>query len=152
MTLETLMTEHWLIPIAGASGGLVWVMRGIMRGDYKNNKYMTKITVEMIGGMITGTFASLLFAGDVRTVAAFACGLTWSDVIQRIRSQTTKRIDDFINRWGGGPPPASPTLPKGKKLPRGSPAPPEKKPLPPAPPTPSTEQATTGVADPVGET
>lgn len=85
--------------LAGAAGGLALFLLGIRRGTYKNNQLVRKASIEILGGAIVAFFATLPFSAseiEVRVTIAFVAGLSWTVIIQRLRSRVTAIVEAAI--------------------------------------------------------
>jgi F0F1-type ATP synthase assembly protein I len=91
--------------LPGALGSLTWFLCGIKNGWIRNNKYVRKVILEVIGGMLVATFVgyplSDLFARTTPLVLiCFAIGASWSVIIQVLRRWITKFIENILSREG----------------------------------------------------
>jgi hypothetical protein len=89
--LDEVPTPVWLL-LSGLCGGLASFLYGLKRGNFKNNRYCRKISLEMVGGTVTGFFLTLptkAWGAEYRLLIAFACGLAWSAVLQMCRLKIT---------------------------------------------------------------
>ena len=89
--------------LPGAGGGLAWFLCGLKYGWIRNNKYVRKALLEVIGGMLVASFVGYplreVFAGSTPVVLiSFALGACWSVIMQILRSWITKRVNNFLSR------------------------------------------------------
>ena len=82
----------------GAAGGFTWFLCGYKFGRIRNNKYMRKAVVEIIGGLIVASFVALpmspIFSGKpVVALLAFGIGTCWSVIIQLLRKSVTAFVE-----------------------------------------------------------
>ena len=92
-----------------AAGVLLFVW-GLKIGRIRNNKYVAKFIVDVVGASTTGVMVSVLVdrasVGGVpdgvhlRSLVAFAVGLCWSEVVHWLRRWITGIVGGFP---GGGP-------------------------------------------------
>ena len=87
---ESIRPHIFSSTLPGAAGGLVSFLAGLRVGNYKNNLFGRKCVLEIVGAMLTASFLvsflSLGFAGhDLKIVLAFAIGVGWAGIIQKIR-------------------------------------------------------------------
>ena len=90
---------------AGAAGGVAWFLCGIKFGRLKNNKYVRKAAVEMVGGLTVAPFVALplssIFSSQaVVALLAFGIGTCWSAIVQVFRKKISGYVEDQLN--GGG--------------------------------------------------
>ena len=75
-------------------------LNGIRRGHYRNNKYPTKATIEILGSAITATFLTSLVS-DIPTkyCVAIACcvGMSWSGIVQMTRTKITTKVENALS-------------------------------------------------------
>ncbi len=84
--------------IPGFFAGLVLFIFSFSHNYYRNNKYIAKLLIEIIGATITSTFiASFFNTPFIQIVVAFCVGLGWTKVIQSIRSKITAIIEALIS-------------------------------------------------------
>jgi hypothetical protein len=80
--------------ISGAFGGLVGVLYGLKRGHYKNNRYSSKLAIEIFGSSLTATFITPLIAqGKLTFFLGFLVGIAWGNIVQIIRNKITKIVE-----------------------------------------------------------
>lgn len=80
----------------GACGGIGLFLFSLRMGHYKNNKYMRKLSIELLGAMIVASFVGPLFPEKAVIYASFAIGLCWATVIQIVRNKITKMVTAVI--------------------------------------------------------
>jgi F0F1-type ATP synthase assembly protein I len=88
--------------LPGAGGGLAWFLCGLKNGWIRNNKFVKKAVLEVIGGMLVASFVgyplSPLFSGATPVVViCFAIGGSWSGIMQILRVWVTKLITNVLN-------------------------------------------------------
>jgi len=83
--------------LAGAAGALAWYVLALQRGWIKNDHYIRKGSLEIIGGSITATYVQIPFFLPTYTVA-FVVGAGWSLIIQRSRAGITKTILESLDK------------------------------------------------------
>jgi hypothetical protein len=82
--------------LPGAAGGCVAFLAGIKLGHYRNNKYVAKFSLELLGGATTASFVTLIVspnAPPVKYFVAFAIGMSWAGIVQLIRTKITKFVE-----------------------------------------------------------
>lgn len=91
--------------IPGAAGGFACFLLGLHLGRIRNNKYVTKASLEIVGGMVVGSFIAIPFVPLPQYTISFLAGAAWSEIIQTIRKAITKRIEQVLrsSRTGGRP-------------------------------------------------
>jgi hypothetical protein len=78
----------------GAAGGLVSFLLALKRGHYRNNKYLAKFSIEVIGAMVTASFLSALITShSYQPTVAFLIGIGWTGIIQLARAKITKIVE-----------------------------------------------------------
>ena len=80
--------------LPGAAGGLASFLNGLRLQHYKNNKYVAKFGIEVLGGAVTAS--SLVYAfrdNSLVWVFAFLIGTAWSQVLQKLRVKITKLVE-----------------------------------------------------------
>lgn len=83
--------------LPGCAGGITAFLFAIKKGHYRNNKYFSKFSVEIIGALLTALFLSMHVTSLTnRTILAFALGVAWSGVIQIIRTKITKIVEAIL--------------------------------------------------------
>jgi len=80
--------------LPGGLGGLATFLYGIKRGHFKNNKYLAKLTIEVVGGMLVASFVAF----EPRPLVGFAVGLSWSGLIQIIRAKITAYVEGALGQ------------------------------------------------------
>lgn len=80
----------------GACGGVGLFLFSLRAGHYKNNRYVSKLIIELVGAMLVASFVGPLFPEKVVVFASFATGLSWATVIQVARSKITKTVKAAI--------------------------------------------------------
>ena len=79
--------------IAGAAGGLAWFLAGVRYGRIRNNKYLVKGSLETLGGLFAGTFIVIPQIPLPPPTISFFAGAAWSEILQRVRTAITKRVE-----------------------------------------------------------
>ena len=87
--------------LPGAAGALVWFIRGIRVGNIRNNEYIRKATLEMLGGSLVASFIAFplapLFSTSIPVVIiSFAIGTSWASIIQRLRVWITRKLGTLL--------------------------------------------------------
>jgi hypothetical protein len=78
----------------GAAWGLTSFLVGLKQDHYKNNRYIKKSIIEVIGGAVTATCLVYVFRENQYIyVFAFLIGTAWSHIIQRLRSRITRIVE-----------------------------------------------------------
>jgi hypothetical protein len=76
--------------LAGAAGGLVCFLLGVRNQHYKNNRYLTKFGLEILGGGVTASGLVYVFRENPYIIViAFVIGTAWAKIIQSIRAKIT---------------------------------------------------------------
>src|SRR5215813_343208 len=91
-TMETGLTaallQVQLLIVLGAAGGLVSFLVSLRLDHYKNNRYLKKSGIEIVGGAITATcLVYVIRENQYVYLYAFLIGTAWSYIIQRLRSK-----------------------------------------------------------------
>ena len=87
--------------LPGAAGGFISFIWAYLNGKYYNNRYKTKASLEIIGGMVVasflvpGLFADVVFRRMV--LIAFVVGVSWGVIIQAIRNNVTFYVEKKIS-------------------------------------------------------
>lgn len=97
--LEQLKPVLFLSSIPGGFGGLASFLYGLKRGHFKNNKYIAKAVLEIVGGLVVASF--VVFGPKI--LVGFIIGLCWSTVIQVIRGRITVIVEAFLSKSTKGP-------------------------------------------------
>ena len=83
--------------VSGGAGGLAFFLLGLRRGHYRNNKYFSKVSIEVFGAAITALFlASILVPSNnykIIAAVAFAIGVAWSEILQTLRIKITEIVE-----------------------------------------------------------
>lgn len=90
-----------MLTLPGAAGGVASFALAYRDGHYKNNKYKTKFTIEVVGATITATFLAVFLTSLWETsppVAAggFIVGFSWAKLLQVIRDRVTKIVEGAL--------------------------------------------------------
>jgi hypothetical protein len=80
----------------GACGGVGLFLFSLRVGHYKNNRYVRKLVIELLGAMLVASFVGPLFPAKAVVFASFAIGLSWATVIQVARNKITKVVKAAI--------------------------------------------------------
>jgi hypothetical protein len=91
--------------LPGAAGGLAWFLCGARKGRLRNDRYVRKALLEILGGSLVASFMGYpmagLFAGSMPIVAAsFLTGCCWSGIIQVLRQSITRRVETLLKGKG----------------------------------------------------
>ena len=90
--------------LPGAAGGLCIFLISLKRGHYKNNRYLAKLSVELLGALVTATaLASMWQTSGYQQAAAFAIGITWTSIVQILRQKITKIVEAALGEALGKP-------------------------------------------------
>jgi len=87
--------------LPGAFGGLACFLLGLKRGHYRNNKYVAKVTLEILGGTIVASFVAF----SPNPLLGFAVGLSWASILQIVRVKITQVVRASLEKridQGGG--------------------------------------------------
>ncbi len=98
-----LMLAYSALP--GGAGGVAAFLMGIKMGSYRNNRHISKLTVEVLGSTLTASFLTLMISPTAYRVAiAFAIGVAWASILQMLRKKITgiaeAILDEEIKRKG----------------------------------------------------
>lgn len=94
ISLPQILTVLLYSTLPGALGGFVAFLFGVLKDEYKNNRYLIKFSIEMLGAMITASFISILFESNTyRAVISFVLGVGWVGIIQVLRIKITKVVE-----------------------------------------------------------
>ena len=89
-----LKTMFFFTILPGGAGGLVLFLFSLKKGRYRNNKYLAKFVIEILGAMLTASFLSTLITSSYyKPIAAFVVGIAWANIIQIIRGKITKIVE-----------------------------------------------------------
>ena len=81
----------------GAAGGLTSFLVALKQDHYKNDHYIRKSSIEVVGGAITATCLVYAFQENQYVyVFTFLIGTAWSHIIQRIRSKITSIVEAVL--------------------------------------------------------
>jgi hypothetical protein len=87
----------------GAAGGLVAFLVAVKNNHYRNDQYIRKLSIEIIGGAITGACLVPVFSQTPLTyVFAFLIGTAWAYIIQKVRSKFTRIIEAALGDTSSG--------------------------------------------------
>jgi len=78
--------------LPGGLGGLTSFLYGLQQGHFRNNKYLNKLILEVVGGMLVASF----IAFKPYPAVGFAVGLSWSGLIHIIRKKITAVVQAFL--------------------------------------------------------
>lgn len=102
--LQAAVAQEIQLALFGGIGGLLWFIYGVRHGHHKNNKYLIKFSVEVVGASCLGfVTAPLLLSVFEKTPAALriagvAVGMNWSELVQLIRSWITELFKGILER------------------------------------------------------
>jgi hypothetical protein len=81
----------------GCLGGLLSFLLACKHGHYKNNKYISKFSIEIIGGGLTAIVVYFLpISTQNRILVSILVGLAWSTLLQSFRSRITRIISAIL--------------------------------------------------------
>lgn len=80
----------------GACGGVALFLFSLRMGHYKNDRYLRKLIVELLGAVLVASFLGPLFPGRTAIFASFALGLSWATIIQVARNKITRVVKAAI--------------------------------------------------------
>jgi hypothetical protein len=89
----------------GAAGGLTSFLVALKQDHYKNDRYIKKSSIEILGGAVTATCLVYVFRENQYVYAfSFLIGTAWSQIIQKIRTKITSIVEaalgDTLPRGG----------------------------------------------------
>ncbi len=88
--------------ISGGAGGLASFLYALRLGHYRNNKYVEKCSIEILGAIVTASFLAAPFIPDDKyTLAmaiAFMIGVSWAKFLQLIREKITDKVVDTLGQ------------------------------------------------------
>jgi hypothetical protein len=94
MNTDFVKLESLLLPVLGAAGGLASFLLALKQNKYKNNRYLRKSGIEVVGGAVTAACLVYAFRGNTLVpVFAFLVGTAWSQILQRLRSKITRLVE-----------------------------------------------------------
>lgn len=93
---QTFIPILWQSSIPGACGGLGTFLYSLRQKHYKNNRYVRKLIIEILGATLVASFIGPLFPSKVIVFASFAIGLAWVAIIQITRNKITKIVEVLI--------------------------------------------------------
>jgi len=86
---------YTLLP--GGAGGLASFLAGVKADQYKNNRYIRKFGIEVLGGAITAAgLVYVLRENQYVYVLAFVIGTAWSQILQKARIKVTKMVEGAL--------------------------------------------------------
>lgn len=102
--MEALIQLSLIAMACGAMGGVTTFIYSFKKNLYKNNQYLQKLTIEILGGGIVAAFVSQLFTVplNIHLFVSFAIGCCWAGLIHLIRVKITKLVEAAIGESGGG--------------------------------------------------
>jgi hypothetical protein len=87
----------------GGAGGLSSFLAGLKSNHYRNNRYLSKFCIEVVGGALTASSLVYVFKDNQYVyVFAFVIGTAWSQILQRIREKVTTLVESAIGEKAGG--------------------------------------------------
>jgi hypothetical protein len=73
------------------------MLYGLKRGHYRNNRYFSKLAIEVIGSSVTASFITpLIVQGQLIFLVGFLVGIAWGNIIQLIRIKITKMVEAVL--------------------------------------------------------
>jgi hypothetical protein len=82
--------------LPGAAGGAAWFLYALKRGHYANNRFPRKAAIEIVGGIIVATVCAPsirpFIAPSSLSLASFALGIAWSEIVQKFRDWITNQF------------------------------------------------------------
>jgi hypothetical protein len=94
MNVEYTQLQVVVLMLVGAAGGFASFLVAIRQGHYNNNKYMTKSSIEIVGGAVTATcLVYVIRENQYVNVFAFLIGTAWSHILQRLRTKITSIVE-----------------------------------------------------------
>lgn len=80
--------------IPGGAGGVAMFVLGLKKGHYKNNKYIAKLIIEIVGATLTASFITMFIDNSTyRVGTAFVIGVAWASILQIVRTKITKIVE-----------------------------------------------------------
>jgi hypothetical protein len=80
--------------LPGAAGGLAGFLYALRRGHYRNNRYVPKLLIELLGATVTASAISLVVSpSDKLVLVAFCIGVGWANLIQLVRKKITRLVE-----------------------------------------------------------
>jgi hypothetical protein len=89
------VNDLFIWSLAAAVGGLCGFLLGLRYGSFKQDRYLRKGLLEILGAGLTGSLLALP-ALVLQIPTAFVAGLAWSFLCQRLRNLLTTRIVDAL--------------------------------------------------------
>ena len=104
LTTQTILNTISFSTLPGLGGGLVLFLFAYSKNQYKNNKFVQKLLIELIGASITATFVTLAISHPIyQATLAFCVGIGWARLIHLIRNKITKIIEAILGvTFNGG--------------------------------------------------
>jgi hypothetical protein len=104
MSTDVIQVQLFAFVALGAAGGLISFLVALRQDHYKNDRYIKKSSIEVLGGAVTASCLVYVFRESQYVyVFAFLIGTAWSHIIQRIRSKITSIVEAAL----GDTPPRS---------------------------------------------
>jgi hypothetical protein len=85
--------------LSGSVGGLVSLIVGLSCRRFRNDKYLRKALVEILGAALAGAFLPLSSL-PLQIVVPFLTGLAWSQICQWRRDWLTQRVEQTVTSLG----------------------------------------------------
>jgi hypothetical protein len=93
---QQLKAGFLLSSLPGAAGGLALFLYSLKNGRLKNNKHLSKATIEVLGGLLVASFVAF----EPRPLIGFGVGLTWSGVVHVVRQKITVTVRAVLSTKG----------------------------------------------------
>ena len=92
---EKIITSiFFLSSVSGCAGGVAMFVLGLKKGHYKNNKYITKLIIEIVGATLTASFITVFISSNTyKFGAAFLIGAAWANILQITREKITTIVE-----------------------------------------------------------
>jgi len=94
MSIDLPQLQLFTFVMLGGAGGLISFLVALKLDHYKNNRYIRKSSIEILGGAVTAAcLVYVLRENPYVYPFAFLIGTSWSHIIQRLRSKITSVVE-----------------------------------------------------------
>jgi|SRR6516225_8800063 hypothetical protein len=90
--------------LLGAVGGLSSFLIALKFDHYKNNRFVRKLAIELVGGAVAAPPLGYMFKESQYVyILAFLIGTMWAHILQRVRNRVTNLVDAALGEATSGP-------------------------------------------------
>ena len=96
--IPDMLAAPWVHGASGALGGCASFLLALRRQHYKNNRYTSKLMIEILGGGLTAFFVIHLFSAESPQLlaVAFLLGASWAHLLQFTRAKLTSAVASIL--------------------------------------------------------